>query len=93
MKVNESTPKKSKGCFKWFLIGLGLVILVMGGMAVLGICPPPGPWPTPPWCGDGSGKQNTDLPCPPPGPWGAPPWCDQVKEEDFAFLDEIIWRN
>lgn len=88
MAADESSPKKSKGCFKFLLIGLMVVIAAVAGMAALGICPPPGPWPPPPWCGSGSGVQNADLPCPPPGPWGAPPWCDQVKEEDFAFLDE-----
>jgi hypothetical protein len=88
MAADESSPNKSKGCLKFLLIGFGMAILAVGGMAVLGICPPPGPWPTPPWCGDGSGIRNADLPCPPPGPWGAPPWCDQVKEEDFTFLDE-----
>lgn len=33
--------------------GIGLVLLlvvVITGMAVLGVCPPAGPWPQPPWC-------------------------------------------
>lgn len=51
MAADENPPKKSKGCLKYGLIGLGTVIAVVAGMAVLGICPPPGPWPAPPWCG------------------------------------------
>jgi len=38
-----------RGCLWSFMIGL-LVICGVGAMPVLGICPPQGPWPTPPWC-------------------------------------------
>lgn len=38
---------------KLFKIILALIIIIVAGvaaMAVFKICPPPGPWPTPPWC-------------------------------------------
>lgn len=40
------------------LIGLFLfLVLVSGVMAIFDICPPPGPWPTPPWCSQSSFKR------------------------------------
>lgn len=35
---------------KYSLATLGVVILIIALMAVFDVCPPRGPWPTPPWC-------------------------------------------
>jgi hypothetical protein len=58
------------------------------------ICPPAGPWPMPPWCGDSTASdypasiqdiiQNGD--CPPAGPWPNPPWCEDP--ENLAQIGE-----
>jgi hypothetical protein len=48
--VKKETGTRKKGCCLWFaLIGLVLVAAVVA-MPLLRICPPKGPWPTPPWC-------------------------------------------
>ncbi len=35
---------------RWLGGVLGVVLLVVAGMAIFDICPPEGPWPQPPWC-------------------------------------------
>lgn len=46
----KDKSSKRKGCCLWFLlVGLGLIALVIA-IPVFRICPPKGPWPTPPWC-------------------------------------------
>ena len=48
--VKKERSSKKKGCCLWFaLIGLGLIAGIVA-MPLLHICPPKGPWPTPPWC-------------------------------------------
>lgn len=39
-----------KKTVKYSLITLGVVIVIVALMAVFDVCPPRGPWPTPPWC-------------------------------------------
>ena len=49
MQKREKTSKK-KSCCLWFvLVGFGVIATVVA-MPLLHICPPPGPWPQPPWC-------------------------------------------
>lgn len=51
------------------LIGLVLLfVLAIAGMAIIGICPPAGPWPQPPWCsapGQAPGLSSIPLPLTP----------------------------
>ena len=48
--AKKERSSKRKGCCLWFaLIGLGLIAGIVA-MPLLHICPPKGPWPTPPWC-------------------------------------------
>ena len=79
--------KRFKSCLIAVLV---VLVLCVGGVAVMyfgGLCPPQGPWPTPPWC---SGNTGIETPpsivdilqngeCPPPGPWPMPPWCENPK--------------
>lgn len=55
MSEQDSIPTKNKGCLKWLVIAALVLFLAIGAMAIIDICPPQGPWPTPPWC-DGSEK-------------------------------------
>ena len=49
MAKQEKNPKK-KGCCLWFaLVGVGFIGL-LAAVVLIPICPPEGPWPTPPWC-------------------------------------------
>jgi hypothetical protein len=45
-------PRKKKGCCLWIFLGLVAIGLIIIAMPVFRICPPAGPWPTPPWCYD-----------------------------------------
>ena len=38
---------------------VGILVLIIIMMAVFRICPPEGPWPSPPWCSDNSVSQNS----------------------------------
>lgn len=46
----NTQPRKKRGCCLWALLAGLLVICCLGAVPVLGICPPEGPWPQPPWC-------------------------------------------
>lgn len=50
--MTTETKKRRRGCgCLWALLLGAVVICGMGAaMPALGICPPEGPWPTPPWC-------------------------------------------
>ena len=51
--IKEEKPKKKrKGCCLWIFLAFVAVIALIVAMPVFKICPPPGPWPTPPWCYD-----------------------------------------
>jgi serine/threonine protein kinase len=70
--------KKHKKAVTLLLIILGLILfccLMIWLMYFLNICPPPGPWPSAPWCGVEIPADHNRLVCPPPGPWGTLPWC------------------
>ncbi|WKZ34634.1 MAG: hypothetical protein QY332_13520 [Anaerolineales bacterium] len=49
MSKGIKSRKQGRGCLYVVLAGL-LVICSLGAVPVLGICPPEGPWPQPPWC-------------------------------------------
>jgi len=36
---------------KILIVVIAIFIALAAGMAAIRVCPPPGPWPTPPWCG------------------------------------------
>lgn len=60
----SDVQKKGKGC--WITI-LGIGVLTCAGLAAMLIfefCPPPGPWPQPPWC-EGSPFAAPDITNPP----------------------------
>ncbi len=99
MAKAEESPKKKKGVWRWLVFaGLGVVVLV-AVMALFNICPPDGPWPTPPWCSAGSGKYGGFFSvvlkgkCPPPGPWPRPPWCEDpaLKAKKGESTHAIFW--
>lgn len=50
--MSGETRKRGRGCgCLWALLIVAVVICGLGAaMPTLGICPPEGPWPTPPWC-------------------------------------------
>lgn len=52
-----------RSCLVVLAILFGLLLAGMAAMAILGVCPPPGPWPPPPWCG---GDGTVTLPPVPP---------------------------
>jgi predicted Ser/Thr protein kinase len=71
------TPRRKLWLIPVGLIGALVAICLLGAilMAVMGACPPSGPWPMPPWCG-GSQIGTNGVICPPAGPWPMPPGCE-----------------
>ena len=58
----------SRGGLHWILGGLVAVVAATAAAALIGLCPPQGPWPMPPWCGADDGVAAPGLPRPtPPG--------------------------
>lgn len=62
------------------LIGGAVVVGLLGISAVVGLCPPQGPWPMPPWCSDEDAYSLPSVPsipvpgrCAPVGGWPEPP--------------------
>jgi hypothetical protein len=41
-----------KSLLKFLIVLFGLLVIGVILMAVLNLCPPPGPWPMPPWCSE-----------------------------------------
>lgn len=53
MTLLSSRNQAGKSPFILVAAGIGAIVLIgITMMAVLQICPPPGPWPSPPWCED-----------------------------------------
>lgn len=99
MAKAEESPKKKKSFWRWLVLaGLGVGVLV-AVMALFNICPPDGPWPTPPWCSAGSGNYGgffsvlLNGKCPPPGPWPRPPWCEDpaLKAKKGESTNATFW--
>src|SRR3990167_6298531 len=47
---------------KTIFIILGILVALLAVMAVFKICPPQGPWPTPPWCEGGMQLPEIKMP-------------------------------
>ena len=54
------SPRKSNGCLIALIVVIALLVVSVAAMALLRLCPPQGPWPTPPWCsGDSANNIQT----------------------------------
>lgn len=73
------------------LIIIGVFVVVIGSMAALKFCPPKGPWPSPPWCGEEGGQALPAIPVPSVGAGNAVEFTvhvpDNTPKHSVIFLE------